>query len=129
MAERAIRHQFIPDFIMCSSAKRTRKTLNVFLKAFGIKKDKVLYTGELYLAEPRTIVEVIHQIPDHCERAMLIGHNPGLTDFINEFSNIRIDNLPTCGICCVRFFTESWSEIERRSGDVLYLEYPKLFSA
>lgn len=129
MAERSIRHGFKPDHILCSSAKRTRKTLGFFLKAFGYKKDNVLFTDQLYLAESNTIAGLIRNLPENVERTMIVGHNPGLTDFINAYSHIRLDNLPTCGICCIHFEIGKWAELQPNSGDVLYLEYPRLFSA
>lgn len=128
MVERARRHGFLPDKILCSSAKRTRKTLSYFLKGLAFKKDEVIFSDALYLASAEEIMEILSSLPNHCHRAMLVGHNPGLTDFVNRYSHIRVDNLPTSAICCIRYDVEDWSELKTGNGDVLYLEYPRLFS-
>ena len=34
---------------------------------------------------------------------MLIGHNPTITQLINEISNANIDHMPTCGTAVIDF--------------------------
>ncbi len=57
---------------------------------------------------------------------MIVGHNPGLTDFANYLVPNLTDNIPTCGFVSITIDLEDWNldrDIETES--VIY-EYPKL---
>jgi len=41
----------------------------------------------------------------------LVGHNPAYTEISNYFSENKILNLPTARWFCLKFDTDSWSEI------------------
>jgi phosphohistidine phosphatase len=56
---------------------------------------------------------------------MLVGHNPAITDFVNEMAGSDIDNIPTCGLVELSLPIEEWSEIEFVSAELVYFDYPK----
>jgi phosphohistidine phosphatase len=58
---------------------------------------------------------------------MLFGHNPGLTEFVNLFDNVYIDNVPTSAVICIAFSAENWEESSSEKAKVLWVEYPKLY--
>lgn len=56
---------------------------------------------------------------------MIVGHNPGLTDFANYLLPNLTDNIPTCGFVSLTIDLKDWNldrDIETES--VIY-EYPK----
>lgn len=67
---------FRPDHILCSSAQRTRETL----ERLGDIADgaSVEFDQALYLAEPQAILRRLARLPDGAASVLLIGHNPGL---------------------------------------------------
>jgi phosphohistidine phosphatase len=50
-------------------------------------------------------VNSLESLADHL---MLVGHNPGFTDFANHLSTARIDNMPTAALFCVDFDVDDW---------------------
>ena len=52
------------------------------------------------------------QLDDEYESAMLVGHNPAITEFANEMANADIDNIPTCGLVRLSLPIDTWAEIE-----------------
>jgi hypothetical protein len=39
----------------------------------------------------------------------------------------RIDNIPTCALAAIEFYTDSWERIEIGSGRNFLFEYPKKY--
>ena len=56
---------------------------------------------------------------------MLVGHNPAITDFVNDMANGNIDNIPTCGLVQLSLPIGAWSEIEFSSAELVDFDYPK----
>ncbi len=42
---------------------------------------------------------------------MVFGHNYAITDFVNKYGSIFIDNVPTAGVVSINFDIDNWSEI------------------
>ena len=59
---------------------------------------------------------------------MIIAHNPTLTDFVNEFVNPLIDNLPTTGAVSVSFDTDSWADIVNAKFKVNFVVFPRMLT-
>ena len=53
-----------------------------------------------------TMLEVLG---DHL---MLFGHNEAITNFVNKYGNIRIDNVSTSGFVNIIFDTVNWNTLE-----------------
>lgn len=114
------------QFMITSTAKRARATAKVFRKVLGLSKDRVLKSERLYLASPSGILDVLHGLEDVYDTVAIFGHNPGLTDFVNRFSDQLVDNVPTCGIARIDFDVDSWREIQDEEGDLTAFYYPKM---
>ena len=56
---------------------------------------------------------------------LLIGHNPGLTEFINFSTDENLFNLPTTGTVVIEYPIEKWIELEYVSGKVKLMKFPK----
>ena len=56
---------------------------------------------------------------------MVIGHNPGLTELINQYTIMNIYNLPTTGVVKVEFKEDKWSKITENKGKIVYKKFPK----
>jgi phosphohistidine phosphatase len=65
------------DLVLCSSARRTRETLNLVLTRFR-PLPSILIEDGLYLAQCDKLLERLTLIEDGFLEVMLIGHNPGL---------------------------------------------------
>lgn len=65
-----------PELVLCSSAVRTRETLELVRPA--LDNSKVLFEDGLYGASSDELLARIRVVPDAVGSVMLIGHNPGL---------------------------------------------------
>lgn len=68
-----------PELVLCSSARRTRETLDGIRPALGDQAE-VRIEADLYGASAPELVDVLRGVADEVESVMLIGHNPGIED-------------------------------------------------
>ena len=115
----------IPQYILSSTALRALNTTKLISKSWNITNDKIHSTSQLFHATPYNIINIIHEIPDIFHSAMIIAHNPGLTDLTNMLTKSRIQNIPTCGIVKIQFDMETWGSVHSGNGELLFFEYPK----
>lgn len=118
-------NKIIPDLIIASPAKRTKKTAMVIADKVGYPVKKILYNEELYEASYSTIIKVLKKLDEEYTSVMMFAHNPGLTLLNNHVSNQYIDNIPTCGIVGLEL-EKKWSELDKNTCKFLFFEYPKL---
>jgi len=128
MAERLADRQISVDQIIYSVAKRTTETTDFFRKTLNVPINNCFSEASLYLASADTIGEVVSDLNDLCQTVVLIGHNPGLTDYANTLTSVRIDDLPTCSLFAVRSGAKSWREFANAKKEFLFFDYPKLDS-
>jgi phosphohistidine phosphatase len=77
-----------PTLVLCSSALRTRQTLEHILPSLA--GPQVLIEDGLYLASPLAIRNRIAEIVEAMPSALVIGHNPGL----HELAMVLADESP-----------------------------------
>ena len=65
------------DLILCSSARRTRETMELVIAEFGARPRSVL-EDELYEATKHELMSRLRRLPEDIGNVLLIGHNPGL---------------------------------------------------
>lgn len=99
-----------PDAIVTSSAERARTTAGAVCEALGYQ-GAVDETRELYLAAPAAYLRVIQQLPDDAERALLVGHNPGLEDLLEALSG-DARRLPTAALAALELDAKHWRDVE-----------------
>ncbi len=116
-----------PDIMITSPAKRTWATGTRIAEILNYSKDKIKTFKALYHADEEVILETVRNMNDRCQVVMLIGHNPGLTDFVNTVADDAwyIDNLPTCAVVGFSFNEESWRNIKWGTGKLVLFDYPK----
>lgn len=126
MARRLRERKLKPDRIITSPAVRALTTAQIFARELHVPAAKLQQDERLYLASPKVIKEVVRELGGDTQHLMIVGHNPGLTEFAEQISADReIDNMPTCAIYTVEFDIENWSELEWHSGVNAELDYPR----
>lgn len=113
------------DAIVSSPARRARKTAAVFAKEFKKDKEEIIFIEELYAAPAETFYDVICKVDDKFNSIAVFSHNPGITDFANNLTNVRIDNIPTCGIVAFKINAKSWADFKSAEKEFLFFDYPK----
>jgi phosphohistidine phosphatase len=80
---------------------------------------------ELYHASEETITQFISSINNSCNTAIIVAHNPGVTDFVNELSTeFKIDDVPTCGAIGIETIGDNWIDFSDASKRVIFWGYP-----
>lgn len=125
MAQRLRDKKVSVDAFIASPAKRAAKTAKIFAEAFGQQKDDIIFIDKLYLAEPPVFFSVVADTDDRYETIAIFSHNYGLTDFANLLTDVRTDNIPTCGIFAVQADCNSWKEFKEAPKHFLFFDYPK----
>lgn len=113
------------DLFLSSTAKRARKTARLFAEEFDVKKDDVEEDGKLYEADVNAFFKVIEELKNKHDVVAIFSHNPGITDFVNALTTVRIDNMPTCGIFAVQAETDDWEKFKDAEKKFLFFDYPK----
>lgn len=115
-----------PDRILTSPAVRAITTANIMARVLGVAAAKIVQDERLYLASPRTMLEVVHESAGPAKHLMIVGHNPGITEFADKLSGERsVDNMPTCAVYSLQFDVTGWDEIVWATGVNADFDYPK----
>ena len=69
------------DHVVASPARRVTETLAEVEIGFGCPLSPT-FDRRVYLAEPGTLIELVHDFPDGAGRALLVGHSPGLEQLV-----------------------------------------------
>jgi phosphohistidine phosphatase len=110
------------DLLMSSPAVRAITTANAF--AAVLANAPVHEIDELYLATPRMLLSIIGRLPDGVRHAMLFGHNPGVSDLVEELTGNGPGDLPTCAIVRIDFEVEGWREAVGGTGLLKWWDTP-----
>ncbi len=89
-------YEYTYKTILCSTSKRTSETLEIFLNYIH-KVDQVNYLSYLYHASAETIRKEITTL-DTDGTYMLLGHNPGIEDFLSNLHKDISLKVPTCSV-------------------------------
>ncbi|MEQ8312909.1 MAG: histidine phosphatase family protein [Gammaproteobacteria bacterium] len=111
--------------IICSPAVRTKTTAKLFAEAIDYPADDIASNPELYFAGSGMFLKAASLLDDGFDQAMLVGHNPAITEFANLMTNAGIDNIPTAGLVKMSLDIDQWSDIEAGSAELKEFDYPK----
>jgi phosphohistidine phosphatase len=113
----------VPDMAFVSPARRSYETLEIALRGLGgeiaVEEEK-----KLYLGEPRTLLDIVHETPGYVRTLLVVGHNPGLAAFANELARTgdpraltRLGrSFPTSALAVFDFDVRTWAEVDFDSG-------------
>lgn len=113
------------DILISSPAKRTMLTRTFFEQAITHKA--LLVDPKIYEATRDEVLEVINDLDDKYQSALLFGHNPAFTYLYNHFSEKPLDNLPTSGLFGITSSAETWSDVDTTNSNMEFLIYPKMY--
>ncbi len=124
----------VPDRVVCSSAVRTRETIEVAIEAGSWSVD-VEVLDELYLAEPARVLEVIRREADATRSLLVVGHEPTSSEMVRLLSvggqmpgAGSVVRFPTASMARVNLPIESWTGCDYGVGELAWLVPPKLLT-
>jgi phosphohistidine phosphatase len=116
----------VPDLIISSGAKRALTTAKLIAKSISFS-DEFLIEDSIYNATANNIKSVINKIEEKYNTVFLFGHNPGVSNLINELSGEWV-NLKTCCVVELEISVDKWGYITNETA--IFKEYysPKALS-
>lgn len=126
-----------PDCVLCSTAVRTRQTLDQMKDVALAKGARIVYRADLYLAEAMDLIQIVRRLGDDVHHVMLVGHDPGLHDLAQmlsgsgerELRHLLAEKFPTGAAAVIEFDTDEWSDIAAGAGRLRHFMAPKRLPA
>lgn len=125
MADRLHERGIKVDAFIASPAKRAKRTAEYFAKRYKKENADLILKTELYMAGEETFINLMEKLDDQMDCVAMFSHNPGITDVANSLADVRIDNIPTCGIFAVSIEAKKWNKIREAKKKFLFFDYPK----
>ena len=118
---------FLPDQVLCSSALRTRQTLDGLAIAAPIQFDRALY-----LADPGVLLDQLCSATG--DTVLMLAHNPGIAMLAQGLVSTtlphpRFQDYPTGATLVVDFDVSSWENAQPGLGQAVAFVIPKELSA
>jgi phosphohistidine phosphatase len=112
-----------PDAFVSSTAIRASSTALIFSRCFELQDNQILLTPHLYDADEKTFLDIVKGLKEEWKNVFIFGHNGTITDVANRLGNLKIDNIPTCGVVVLESSAENWKELSKCQFQLF--EYPK----
>mgnify|MGYP001027673042 FL=1 len=112
------------DRIIASPAARVKDTLDRFTESYGPCPEP-LWDKRVYLASSATLADVVSDVDDGQDHLLLVGHNPGLEEFILDMvpdagdTALRDDvalKFPTAAMAVIEFDIAHWAMLSGGKG-------------
>lgn len=123
------RKGYVPTSILCSSARRTRETLDVLLSEWDARP-KVQYEDALYLSEWPVLLKHVRAASDALSPLLVIGHNPGLQELAIQLARKPVsggertrgerlkEKFPTAALAVFDIEAKRWQDVATGSGQL-----------
>jgi len=123
MGKAMAEHGLDPDLVLCSTARRTRDTLELVLPQLKTEP-KVSYEDALYHGTPTAMLALLQGVGVGADQVLLVGHNPEIQTFAldligagpRQLKDWLEAKLPTAGLVVMRFPAGAWSDVVVHSG-------------
>jgi phosphohistidine phosphatase len=126
MGKRIARHGIRPSLIIASPAVRAWKTAKTIAAEISYPTEFLQREESLYLASLNDLLAAVAAQDNGFKSLMVVGHNPGMTDFANFLVPGLTNNLPTAGVVSVQIERDDWSLYEQPTCELIAYDYPKL---
>ncbi|WP_369753852.1 histidine phosphatase family protein [Flavobacterium sp. WC2409] len=101
-------------FIIWSSiAKRASDTAVIFAQNLLYPMESIVYKDTLYTFDESQLEKIVKSCSNSYDSLILFGHNAAITNFVNKFGDVFIDNVPTAGFVSLQFDTDYWEKIKK----------------
>jgi phosphohistidine phosphatase len=107
-----------PDLVLCSPARRTRRTAELAFPAVEVDHDR-----QIYAAWPEELLELIQRVDPERRTVVLCGHNPGVLDLARSLSGGEYDFPP--GAFAVLEVESAWADLWPGGGRQVSLWDPR----
>jgi phosphohistidine phosphatase len=112
-----------PDLVLSSSAIRARQTTDIVLETAKLNTD-LCFDERIYDASGHRLLEVVRQIDKSKKTVLLVGHNPGLEEFL-ELLTGAVEAMPTGTLSKLTLKASDWEDVSNNGGTLEWIVRPK----
>lgn len=123
MGELMREKEFRPSIILSSPALRAKRTAELLKESSGLAVG-IRLDHRIYEASPQSLRQVVSELENSIDAAMLVGHNPGIEGFI-RFLTGQIEPMPTAALAAIAMKIENWNAIDDDCGMLDSVYRPK----
>jgi phosphohistidine phosphatase len=117
MGELMRTYGLMPDIVISSDAVRAQLTADAVAEAARYAGE-ILLDPRLYMASPADILSLLRTVREDAETVMIIGHNPGLEELIEQLTGERQD-FPTAALAHMVLEIDQWRDLTRSTRGTL----------
>ena len=126
------RREYLPDLVLCSSARRTQETYERVAAEMG-GDPQVEYLKVLYLSAPEAMLQEVNDVTD-AATVMVVAHNPGSAILANALAEAapahpRFEDYPTAATTVFEFDSDDWAKVTTGMGQVVDFVIPRDLAA
>ena len=110
MGELVRQYRLIPDMVISSDAVRARLTAEAEAEAARYAGE-ILLDQHLYMASLADILSVLRAVRGNAETVMIVGHNPGLEQLVEQLTGEQQD-LPTAALAQIVLPIDQWRDLK-----------------
>ena len=112
-----------PDLILSSPAVRAKETIEIILQSVNLK-GQLHFDERIYEASANRLLEMVNQIQNDVQSALIVGHNPGLEELIALCTG-RNQRMPTAALAKIIFKTSNWTDVAKAGATLEWVVEPK----
>lgn len=115
-----------PDWVLCSSARRTRETWEQISAALGEAapgNDAVSFEARVYDAGAHDLLDLVNEQPDDAATVLTVGHNPASGQLVAWLTGRSDIVFPACALAVIRL-GGSWAAAAPGGGELAGLWTP-----
>ncbi|MFF5261969.1 SixA phosphatase family protein [Actinomadura viridis] len=121
-----------PDLVLCSTAVRTRETLDRLV----LTTSRVEYESRIYDNDPETLLSLVREAGEsgvtggsdgsgrEVGTLLLVGHNPSVHQFVHDLTGRAPEAFPTCALAVIDV-PGGWSELRHGTGELAAFRTPE----
>ena len=121
-------HDWLPDQIICSPAKRVKQTVDHLCQQIGIDSRTVKYDKLIYEADQNHLLNVLKETNSLTTRLLMVGHNPSFSDLLNflcsDSTHPTVGRSMSSAALAVITLKAPWSALDQGSGELMSLIQP-----
>jgi phosphohistidine phosphatase len=113
-----------PDVIVSSPAVRALMTARLAAEQLDFNLQNIRAEPALYGATIDQYLRVIKNLPDDVTVALVVGHNPTISEFVNILAPGSVGEMPTSGVIALSLDLNGWRDVTVSCGRLVLSESP-----
>ena len=114
-----------PDYILSSSAMRTRQTSGYICEQIGIDSNTIHFSDDLYESSMRIMLNSINELDDTYATVFVVAHNPAISYIAEYLTGEIIGNIAPGGMVHLNLSNLSWSTLAQDKARLVKYFDPK----